>query len=72
MKKRSKLLTTCILVIIVARSYAICKNWNLRAYIHVLVVPVAQTCETSPCVSVVCHTQENYEPEKRPMATVAC
>ncbi len=37
------------------------KNWNLGAYIHVLVVAVAQTCETSAWVSVVCHTQEKYE-----------
>ncbi len=46
-------------------------NWNLGAYIDVLVVAVAQTCETSAWVSVVCHTQENYELEKRPVATAA-
>jgi len=44
--------------------------WGL--YIHVLVVAAAQTSETSARVSVVCHTQENYEREKRPMATAAC
>jgi len=50
----------------------ILKNWNLGAYIHVLVVAVAETCETSAWVSVICHKQENYECEKRPMATAAC
>jgi len=44
--------------------------WAL--YIHVLVVAVAQTYETSAWVSVLCHTQENYKREKQPMATAAC
>ncbi len=44
--------------------------WGL--HINVLVVAVAQTCETSAWVSVVCHTQENYEHEKRSIATAAC
>jgi len=43
--------------------------WGL--YIDVLVVAVAQTCETSAWVSVLCHTQENYEREKWPMAVAA-
>jgi hypothetical protein len=37
-------------------------------YIYVLVVAVAQTCQTSAWVFVVCHTEENYEHEKEAMA----
>jgi len=38
-------------------AFASIELWGL--YIHVLVVAVAQTCETSAWVSVLCHTQEN-------------
>ncbi len=51
-------------------AFARIEIWGL--YIHVLVVAVAQTFETSAWVSVICHKQEDYECEKRPMATAAC
>ncbi len=35
--------------------HGIRKNWNLGAYIHVLVVSVAQTCETYAWVSYATH-----------------